>query len=572
MTNNDANQKFKRNKNLIRMKMLEYIPALVLSNLSTLLILTVDGLVVGNLLGADALASVNIFYPVTVLMGVISAIVSNGTAICLSTYIVKNDLESLVYKKRAIKYTILIALLVIILIQFPIVEIIINSYHLEPEIHKMTMQYAVGMMIAMPFSLISAVGLCQLQIIGRMKILIFFAALEGVINLLVDLFCIGYLKVGVGGAGYGTATACTIRAILTTIYLYTKTDIYKNDKVKCRISDIKEIVSCGLPEASSILVKAFQSYMIMKIILLAFGKSGGSIKGICVFCLTLANVLITSSQGAMRPLIGLLYGEDDRIGLKNTMKISVRQITIACGLITFLIMLKPEFFYHLHGVKDIPVNGIESLRFDALQYIFVGYNTIFRAYFANTKNANFATRVTLIGNLSLVGFAYFLYKFFPAPYIFISETLTAALVFMIFIIKYFYFDRKNKEKEMKESKKLYLSVKQQDATEASEYVKSFAEENGVSKDIAYRIGLCVEEMVNYAVKSQLRLNVHNQITISFTGEGAKFIMLDDGECISLNDNKEQQDLIVNNYSILKKLAKSYNYQYILNMNCTTLEF
>ena len=572
MTNNDINQKFKRNKNLIRIKMLEYIPTLILSNLSTLLILSVDGLVVGNFIGADALASINIFYPVTVLMGVISAIVSNGTATCLSTYIVKNDLESLAYKKRAIKYALLIALLVVIIVQFPIIEIIIHSYHLEPKIHDMTMQYATGMMIAMPFSLISAVGLCQLQIIGRMKILLFFSILEGIINLLVDLFCIGYLKVGVGGAGYGTAAASVVRASLTIIYLYKKTDIYKNDSVKCRLSDIREIVHCGLPEASSILIRAFQSYMIMKIILLGFGETGGSIKAICTFCYTLANVLITSSQGAMRPLIGLLYGENDRVGLKNTMRISIRQITIACGLITLLIMLKPNLFYHIHGVKDIPCGGIESLRFDALQYLFIGYNTIFRAYFANTKHANFATRVTLIGNLSLVAFAYLLYKNFSAPHIFISEVLTASLVFIIFIIKYFYYDIKEKEKEENAEKKLYLSVRQQDAEEASEYIEKYAEKNGISKDIAYRIGLCIEEMVNYEVKAHKHLDIYNQITISFKDDGAKFIMLDDGECISLNDNKEQQNLIIDNYTMLKKLAKNYKYQYILNMNCTTLEF
>ena len=102
--NNDSGQKFKRSKILIRMKMLEYVPALFISNLATLLILSADGIVVGNFIGADALASVNIFYPVTLIMGVISAIASYGTATCLSTYIVKNDVEALSYKKSAIKF------------------------------------------------------------------------------------------------------------------------------------------------------------------------------------------------------------------------------------------------------------------------------------------------------------------------------------------------------------------------------------------------------------------------------------------------------------------------------------
>ena len=553
--------------------MLEYVPTLILSNISTLLILTADGLVVGNFLGSDALASVNIFYPVTVLMGVISAIVSNGTATCLSTYMVKNDVEALSYKKSAIKFAVLITAILIIVLEVPIVELIIASYHLEPTLHDMTMQYSVGIMIAMPFSLISSVGLYQLQIVGKMKILVIFAMIEGIINIVLDILFVGVLKVGVGGAGYGTACANIIRATLTVIYMYTKTDIYKNSKIKCRIDDIIEIIRCGLPEASSILVKAFQSYILMKIILLAFGKEGGSIKGVSVFCLTLANVFISSIQGSIRPMINLLYGEEDRIGLKNTMRIGYRLITISCVAMTILVIFNPQFFFVIHGVHEaMPESALLALRLSALQYVFAGYGTIFRAYFANTNQYSFATKVTLIGNLSMVAFAYLLYKLCPAPFVFLADAMTAAFVAIILISRYFYNDIKSKKDELKNEKKLYLTVKQEDAVEASKYIKQYASENGVSEDIAYRVSLCMAEMVEYAVKSQKKLNLHTQIMIGFKDDGAKFTMLDDGECLALNENEDTKKLITNSYELLNKISKSHEYKYILNMNCTTFVF
>ena len=553
--------------------MLEYVPTLFLSNLSTLLILTADGLVVGNFLGSDALASVNIFYPVTVLMGVISAIVSNGTATCLSTYMVKNDIEALSYKKSAIKFAVLITAILVVVLEVPIVELIIASYHLEPTLHDMTMQYSVGIMIAMPFSIISSVGLYQLQIVGKMKILVIFATIEGIINIVLDILFVGVLKVGVGGAGYGTACANIIRATLTVIYMYTKTDIYKNSKIKCRIDDIIEIIRCGLPEASSILVKAFQSYILMKIILLAFGKEGGSIKGVSVFCFTLAGVFISSIQGSIRPMINLLYGEEDRIGLKNTMRIGYRLITISCVAMTILVILNPQFFFVIHGVHEaMPESALLALRFSALQYVFAGYGTIFRTYFANTNNYSFATKVTLIGNLSMVAFAYCLYKFCPAPFVFLADTMTAAFVAIILISRYFYNDIKSKKDESENAKKLYLTVRHEDAIEASKYIKQYASENGVSDDIAYRVSLCMEEMVEYAVKSQKKLNLHTQIMIGFKDDGAKFTMLDDGECLALNENEDTKKLITNSYELLNKVSKSHEYKYILNMNCTSFVF
>ena len=183
----DLNSKYKRKDSLIRLKLLEYIPILVISNLSTLLILTVDGIVVGNFVGSEALAAIQIFSPVTILLGAFTAIISNGTAQRLSEGIVKNDFENLKFIKAAIKRVITLSIIVVGIIQIPIVFLILKSYNLEPTIYEMTRNYAIGVMIATPFSIISAVSVCQLQIAGKVKILMIFAIMEGVFNLILDL-------------------------------------------------------------------------------------------------------------------------------------------------------------------------------------------------------------------------------------------------------------------------------------------------------------------------------------------------------------------------------------------------
>ncbi len=84
-------QRFKRTGELTRKKLIEYIPAMLITNLSTLLLISVDGLVVGNLVGSKALSTVNIFSPATLLIGVISALIASGIGVCLSTGIGAND-------------------------------------------------------------------------------------------------------------------------------------------------------------------------------------------------------------------------------------------------------------------------------------------------------------------------------------------------------------------------------------------------------------------------------------------------------------------------------------------------
>lgn len=55
-------KRFKRTDSLVTKKLLSYIPVMIFTNLSTLLLISIDGIVVGNLIGPNALASVNIFF------------------------------------------------------------------------------------------------------------------------------------------------------------------------------------------------------------------------------------------------------------------------------------------------------------------------------------------------------------------------------------------------------------------------------------------------------------------------------------------------------------------------------
>ena len=90
--------------------------------------------------------------------------------------------------------------------------------------------------------------------------------------------------------------------------------------------------------------------------------------------------------------------------------------------------------------------------------------------------------------------------------------------------------------------------------------------------VANRVSLCMEEMVAYAETAQKRSDIHIEIFILFTKDGARFTMLDDGRCIALDEDQETQKLITDNYGLLKKLAKSVRYQYLLNMNYTVFDF
>ena len=237
-------RKFRRNGGLIRRKLIEYIPVMILTNLLLLLISTVNGLIAGNFLGEDAFSSINIFYPVSVLLAAFGAVTAVGIATSISTAMGRNNLAELARVKGASLYTMLGMAVFMGIVQIPIVSLIISSYHLPPEMHSLTWQYAIGIMLCQPFSLISTVGTYQLQVSGKMKVLMMLTIAESLSNLAFDLLFVAVLHMGVAGTGYGTLCANIVRCTATVIYIRHKTDFYSIGNYKPCLKDIREM---GLP-------------------------------------------------------------------------------------------------------------------------------------------------------------------------------------------------------------------------------------------------------------------------------------------------------------------------------------
>lgn len=582
--------RFKRNNDLIVEKLVEYIPAMLMTNLSTMLMVSLDGIVAGNFIGQDALSSVNIFYPITLILSILVVLLSQGIATTLSLHMGQHDYDNLLHIKSSMKFLMIVAIILLGIIQVPIVNIIVASYNLTPEMHDMTMKYAIGLMILNPISIISTVGVYQLQIVGKMKIILFVAVAEFVLNFAFDLLFVCVLGLGIAGDGYGTAVAGIIRAIITLVYLCKKTDIYESKKAKIRIEDIKEILSLGMPEATYYSVMAFKNYVLMKIILMAFGTVGGSIKGVCTFCYNISSIIVMGITSSMRPLIGFFEGAKDQYSLKNVMNVGLRLLIVSASVVMLIIEVFPNTFYMLHGVGNASDDALLSLRLYASCFVFMGVDSALRLYFTNRKDTKFTSGVTLASYVLMPGFAFLFYKLISPPMLWLSNLIVELIIFTLYVFRYRYFAKKdmayelgvdydevdnieNAEKHFNNSvnkKVLYLSVKPSDAIDASRYIRQYAMDHGFSDRIAYRISLCMEEMVNYAVVAHNKKDISIQIIVRFNGDEGVFIMLDDGECIELNKDKNLEELTIDNYTLIKKIVKSYDYQYILDMNHTIL--
>ena len=101
LTASEGLERFRRNDSLVHRKLLSYLPFMIATNLATLLLSTVDGVVVGNLVGSEALSAVSIFMPITFVISIVCTWVASGISTALSTGMGDNRIEDLAPLKKA---------------------------------------------------------------------------------------------------------------------------------------------------------------------------------------------------------------------------------------------------------------------------------------------------------------------------------------------------------------------------------------------------------------------------------------------------------------------------------------
>ena len=630
LNNNNFLSHYCSNGSIIWKKLMEYIPPLLLTNLSTLLLVSVDGLIVGNFVSQNALASVNFFYPITLFFSVITVLISSGCATAISNSIGSNDQEQTNRIKNATLLLTIFISIFIAIVQIPVVYGIINfgMRELSADTLSMMRQYANGIMISMPFGFISTIGIYQLQISGKMKLLVKLAALEGITNLIFDLYFVGVMKKGIAGAGYGTATATILRCIVTVIYISRETDMYKCGGNKATARDIQNIFYCGMTEATDALMAAFKNYFFLQILFIAFGDAAGIIRGVCAFCFNLVCVLLSGILGGMRPLVGLLSGAKDTAGVEKLLRQCIWICVILVGAITIIVELFPEFFFHLHGSYNIPEGGILSLRLYSFYFILNGLDGLYQLIFINRKESGFATVLTIVAGVLLLVFAFVFAKFLPAPFVWLAYPVTMIIVLAVDILHYKLSKKNDIEKD---AQLLYLCVKPDEASDAAKLLEEYVIDKGYPANMANRLSICLEEMVSYSVnkcknveirkyihqkvsperlvellpddlleklmkalhetnpgepipqfpgevlkilpkdlQELIQENVENYIIIRLEPDEASFIMIDTGRRVALNEDSESKHLVTDNYTLIKKLSKSVEYQYVLDMNYTVI--
>ena len=436
----------KRNANLltegsIPVKMLTFALPLFLGNLFQQLYNVADSLIVGNFIGADALAAVSSSGSLIFLMVGFFNGLSVGAGVVTARYFVARDTKNL---ERSIHTTVAfgiaagLALMVIGVLTTPLIlKLMGTPEDVLPSSISYFRTYFCGSLAFVLYNIF--VGI--MQSVGDSKRPLFYLMIATVVNIVLDLLFVGVFKWGVWSAAFATVISQFISALLCLRTLLTTTEEYRVDikKICFDMFMLKQIIQNGLPTGLNNSIIAIANVVVQSNIN-AFGKMAvagcgaySKIEGfgfLPINCFTMAlTTFISQNLGAKqfeRAKKGARFGILCSVILAETI-----------GIIIYL--FAPQLIGIFNSDPAIVEYGVIQARIVTLFYCLLAYSHCLASIFRGAGKSTIPMLVMLASWCIIrVTYITIIVQFIPViNVIFWAYPLTWSISTVVFTIFYF---------------------------------------------------------------------------------------------------------------------------------------
>ena len=352
---------------------------LLLGNLFQQLYNAVDSVVVGNYIGAQALAAVGSSAPVINLLVSFFMGLAVGAGVIISRYFgarKKEELHIAVHTSLALTFA---AGLVMTLIGVLISPYVLQWVGTPSDVMESSVLYLriyfLGILSVMVYNMGSGI----LRAVGDSRNPLYFLIVSSVTNIILDMLFVIVFHMGIAGVGWATLIAQTISAVLTMLLLMRTKEEYqvKLKHIRFHKHMLYEIVRLGLPSGLQNAIVSFSNVIVQSNIN-AFGSLAMAGCGSYTKIDGFAILPVMSYSMALTTFTGQNMGAKkyDRVkqGAKTGILMSV--ITIVC-ISALLLLLGPNVLAIFSSDPTVINYGLYMMHVLAPGYIFLAISHAF---------------------------------------------------------------------------------------------------------------------------------------------------------------------------------------------------
>lgn len=378
-----------------------------------------DGMFVGQRVGSDALAAINIAAPVFMLVTGIALMFGIGASVRASISLAQGKTKE---ANREITTSLLVAVTVVTLLSAIILLNLDTMAYLfgsTDRLLPLVKEYMLWVTVGMPASCVLFAGMFYVRLDGAPKFAMWCEIIGAGLNILLDYIFIYPLDMGIMGAAIASSLSCLVGALLIMGYLIFFTKRIQLCSLRAAFGrsarwlqttwqQVKLGLSGFLGEVAISLMLVLGNYVFGSLL----GESGVAAYSIACYCSPLFFMINNAIAQSAQPIISYDYGARRWERVRHTLRL-VLTVAIVCSVVmaTFIILLTDPLVSLF--VKDDPTThalAVKGMPLFAVDLLFLAVNVTMIGYFQSIKRGTWATVFT-----TLRGYIFLMFSFIILP-------------------------------------------------------------------------------------------------------------------------------------------------------------
>ena len=298
----------KRNEKLIRTKLLKYLVPAIMTNLALQAGNIVDTILVGNILGTNAMSAVQIGGTVLLVIQIPGWMLGIGGSIVVGNCLGKRDLEGASKVFSSCLFAVLVsgaALMLCSVFSMPAATLLTAG--------KDLLTADVASVVRVTFLGTPVIGICLLMmnimaVDNNPAMATVYVVISNVVNLIFDYVLLSYTDIGPAGSTVSTILGYGIALVVIPAYARSPKRMLKLvNPVRKTGAYFRLALITGVPALLSIICEMVRNSVMNVMILRSTGENGAAVYTICLNIILIVELLIGGIIGAMEKIGGVIY-------------------------------------------------------------------------------------------------------------------------------------------------------------------------------------------------------------------------------------------------------------------------
>ena len=501
MNSNSATTELKHNNTFISNTFKRALIPCMLSILSANINVIVDGILVGQKIGSNALAAINLCMPISLFLCVIGSFFSSGTAINSS------KLQGVTVSSKSNEYfkadiilsyvtSVIVTILGVLLLN-PICSFLCSNADVFPYVRA----YALITIIGAIFKIMLYIPFWYLRLDGKNKEVSYMMAVLTIGNVILDVLFVFVLNFGVFGAGLANVIATALSFALGMYYLCKPGSSFEFDyKVNWKAIKAKNIIFDGAPSSINNLCGTIRFLIINSILLSVGGASLVAVFTALMGVFSIGECIILGIPQATTAMLGVYVGEKDNDSCRLIINTELKYGAIISAVFIVLCLIASPVVGKIYGLDD---NMFLPLLFMSIS-IFPSLVCQAISGYYNISGKNTLSIIIIVSRLIVMTYIGLLIaiKFEISEFFFFIFAEITTLIILYIITGIYCFKHKNVDRFMlckltheRKGQVINFSVEnnKEKICEACEMISEFCTENGLDAKETMKIQLAIEE-------------------------------------------------------------------------------